>query len=653
MSALNTMKSNLKRSRKENRRLVVNSMILVLCLLISAMLAKPAYLAFRQWRTEGMAKHAAEALATGDFEEAKRLANTVLVIDRERHDMLTILQRSMEELKEPDAVNLSRILMFHPEATEEDRIRGFEDTCATMPIASVTATWMAFGEKKAFSPPYLLPFVTRWFDQGLNDEDGPMLMYRTDIDLVPELHLQAVRGLMKSTKDPSLGKAQSHIAELMANGGDTALPAFRLLAGVPLEEFRDDVFPDLESWIQTQPEATTDDQLLALIQKRYRFPDQLNALAKQAIDRFAGKDPAAVGRWLNQIGLAEQTLTLLPEEQAAADVGPFLARADALIALERWPDAVKWLASPHQKAEKIEIQSRQMICDGKPGNGTRRSKAWTDALLEVGGTGPDPDALLEFSRRMQEAGLKELAAEAMVAAVRTGRGRLPFWHQVRDILPWLRARQQGQSISEVCAVMAGLQPSNPEVVIETLDIDCILGKSQTATLQKQVDQLEKQLPSVREMIRFRELKGTVMLQVDQPEAALTACGPDVTGHENPSDRLIAVTAAAKAMLGQSAEAAQLFKRVVWKHKLREEKDFFTRIMVKFSVPEATEPVDRPMDTDTPQAHDGNVEGLELMDLLSPVKAGSRANSGSDMQQPNPEQDPSAYEFKTPPSTEGK
>jgi hypothetical protein len=647
------MKPKHKRWLSEYRRLIVDSLILVLCILISAMLAKPAYVAFRQWRTERMAEDAAEALAAGDFVEAKRLAGTVLVINRERHDMLTILQRSMEGLKDPGAVDISRMLMVHPEATEEDHIRGFEDTCASMPIASVTATWMALGEKKAFSPTYLLPFATRWFDQGLNDEDGPRLMNRTDLSLEPELHLQAVRGLMKSTSDPSLSNAQSHIAGLMAVGGDTALPAFRLLAGVPLEEFRDDAFPDLESWIQTQPEATTDDHLLALIQRRYRFPDRLNDLAKQAIDRFAAKDPAAVGRWLNQVGLAEQTLTLLPEEQAAADVGPFLARADALIALERWPDAVKWLASPHQKAEKIEIQSRRMICDGKPDNGTRRSKAWADALLEVGGTGPDPDALLEFSRRMQEAGLKELAAEAMVAAVRTGRGRLPFWHQIRDLLPWLQARQQGQAIAEVCSVMARLQPSNPEVVIEALDMDCILGKSKAATLLKQIEELEKQHPTVREMIRFRELKGTVLLQADQPEAALTACGPDVTGHENPSDRLIAVTAAAKAMLGQNPDAAQLFERVVWKHKLREEKDFFTRFMVKFSPREATEPVDRPMDTDTPQVIDENAEGLELMDLLSPVKGGYRANSGSDMPQPAPEQDPSVYEFKTPPPAEGQ
>jgi hypothetical protein len=60
-----------------------------------------------------------------------------------------------------------------------------------------------------------------------------------------------------------------------------------------------------------------------------------------------------------------------------------------------------------------------------------------------------------------------------------------------------------------------------------------------------------------------------------------------------------------------------------------------------------------MDTDTPQAHDENAEGLELMDLLSPVKGGYRAKSGSDMPQPALEQDPSVFEIKPTPPAEGQ
>lgn len=652
MTGLNTMKKLRKPWRSRHRRLVVDYLILVLCLGASLMLAKPAYRVFRDWRTGKIAENAAEALAAGDFAEARRLARTVLVTQSERHDMLVILQRSMEALNDPDAAHVSRMLMVHPEATEEDRIRGFRDTCSSMPIAMVTATWMALGEEKAYSPAYLLPFATRWIDQGLNDVDGPMLIERADLALEPELRLQAVRGLMKSNKDPSLRLAQSHIAELMADGGGTALPAFRLLAGVPLEKFRADGFPDLEGWILTQPEATVDDQLLALIQKRHRFPGQLSELVKHAITRFAGKNPAAVGRWLNQIGLAGETLKLLSEEQAAADVEPFLARADALIALERWPEAIQWLAAPPDKVSMIELHSRRMICDGKPGKAARQGKAWTEALLEVG-AGPDPDVLLEFSRRMHEAGLEELAGEAMVAAVRTKRGRLPFWHQIRHLLPWLRARQQGQAMSEVCSLMASLQPSNPEVAIEALDLDCILGKSQSAALLEQLEQLEKQHPGISEEQRFRELKATVLLQAEQPEAALAACGPYATESGNTSDRLIAVAAVAKAILGENETSAQLFERVVWKRMLREEKEFFTNLLAKLSAPGTTEPIGNRFDPKILPPTDERFETPEIPELLPPLEGEFGSDPDPASLQPIPDSIRLQFEPKKTPPVESQ
>jgi hypothetical protein len=464
--------------------------------------------------------------------------------------------------------------------------------------------------------------------------------------------LQAVRGLLKGGKAPSLNRAQSHIADLIADGGPTALPAFRLLAEIPLEKFRADGFPDLERWILTQPEATTDDQLLALIQKRHRFPGQLSEIAKEATTRFAGKDPAAVGRWLNQIGLAGETLNLLPAEQAAADVDSFLARADALIALKRWPEAIEWLAAPPGKVPMLELHSRRMICDGKPGEAARHGKAWTEALLEVG-AGPNPDALLEFSRRMHEAGLDELANESMVAAVRTGRGRLPFWKQIRHLLPWMRARQQAQTMFEVCSVMAGLEPANVEVAIEALDLECILGKSQSAAMLEQLEQLEKQHPGISEERRFRELKATVLLQAEQPEAAIAACGPNATESGNTSDRLIAVAAVAKAMLDENETSAQLFERVDWKRMLREEKEFFTKLLAQLSAPGTTEPIGNRFDPKILPPTDETFETPEIPELLPPLEGEFGSNPDPGMLPPIPDSIRSQFEPKTPPPVESQ
>jgi hypothetical protein len=299
----------------------------------------------------------------------------------------------------------------------------------------------------------------------------------------------------------------------------------------------------------------------------------------------------------------------------------------------------------------LELHSRRMVCDGKPGKAARQGKAWTEALLEVGGGGPDPDTLLEFSRRMHEAGLEELAAEAMIAAVRTGRGRLPFWHQIRHLLPWLRARQQGQAMFEVCSLMASLQPLNPEVAIEALDLDCILGKSQSAALLERLEQLEKQHPEISEERRFRELKATVLLQAEQAGAAIAACGPNATANENASDRLIAVNAAAKAMLGQNEASAQLFERVAWKRMLREEKEFFTKLLAKLSAPGTTEPIGNRFDPKILPPTDETFETPETPEFLPPLQGESGSTPDPGILPPIPDSIRSQFEPKTPPPVE--
>lgn len=642
----------MKRLRKLWRsplfRFVLDCLILVVGIAGCALLAKPSYQVFREWRTDKMATLATIKLSEGDFQEAKRLSKAVLLIHRNRHDMLVVLQRSMEALKDPNAAQLSRMLMVHPDATEEDRIRGFRDTCASMPIALVSAIWQSMGREKAQSPDYFVPFATRWIDEGLSDDRGILLIHRSDLTEHPELRLQAVRELMRSERDPLLVQSQFHIADMISEGGKTALPAFRLLAEVPLEKFRPGGFPDLEAWIGTRQEATVDDHLLALIQKRQRFPGRLSELGKDAIARFGDKDPAAVGRWLNQHGMAGKTLDLLPAEMAASDAGPFLARADALIALERWPEATEWLATPPPgKVPMLELHSRRMMCDGKPGEPMRQGLAWKQALLEVG-AGADPNALLEFSRRMYQAGIGEIADEALVAALRTGRGRLPFWEQIRHLFPKLRERQQGQAMFEIASVMARYEPTNAEVLIEALDLESILGKSQPAALVERVRQLEKLLPAISNERRFRELKATALLQAEDAAAALAACGPAISEPDPTSDRLIAVAAVAKAILNETDDSSQLLARVGWNRMLREEKQFFTRMLAELSAPGTTEPIGNRFDPKILPPTDETFEVPPAPEVLPPLEGEFGKAREPEPLKPIPDSIRSQFEPKAPP-----
>ena len=563
--------------------------IAVVALAAAALLAKPAYRRAREWRIDQNANNATAALAAGNYTEARQLAMAVLRLHDNRLDMLVVLQQSMEKLHDPAAVNIAKLLLSHPKTTAEERIHYFQMICTELPMANVVQIWQTMGVKLANSPPYLAPLLTRLVDQGLLNEAARLLPARSETAMAPELRLQGARMLLKSNLKERREHGQLEIAELMEAGGDTALPAFRLLAEVRLADLRAGYFPEFEEWIRTQEGATIDDQLLALNQRRQRYPLQEFQIAQEAIARFANTQPAAVARWLLSIKKAPEALTLLPEEDAEEDADRFRTRADALLALQLWPEAREWLATPPDGFPIIELEARRVICDDTPGDPSKKGNAWTQALHEASGHA-DGNDLLELHRRMTAAGLHELACEAMTEAVRKGCGRLPLWSQVRDLLPWLHHRQDGQAMLDICKVMASLEPNNPDVVVASLDLSCIFGQIQPSVLLSRLAQLQQKNPDCDQAPPFQLASATALLADQQAEAAIKALAENTADGPNATARVIAVTALAKAMLGDQTASADLLARVDWKAMLPEEKAFFTRLLAKLSAPGTTEAI---------------------------------------------------------------
>jgi len=369
-----------------------------------------------------------------------------------------------------------------------------------------------------------------------------------------------------------------------------ALPAFRLLAEIPLAEFRSAYFQDLEAWVSLQECASTEDRLLALIQPLQRHPEQTAEIAQSAIARFAKADPAAAARWLIHAGMAAEALTLLPAQEASGDLGRFRARADALVALKRWQDARDWLKECPDGFPLIELLARRVICDDTSVDLGKHGKTWMLAFNEAAAK-DDPNDLLELYQRMRQAGLDELARQAMVAALRKGHGRLPIWGQVRDLLPWLRQQQQGQAMLEVCTMMANLEPGNVEVVIEALDLGCIFGKIRPSAVVDRLYQLEKRDPKCTQLQRFREAMATALLLNNQPDKAIAV----TAGAPEADCRCLAVRDVAKAMLGGFEDSSQLLERVAWKGMLREEKDLFVKLLNELPASEVSQPIGTQID----------------------------------------------------------
>jgi hypothetical protein len=424
----------------------------------------------------------------------------------------------MVELRDPQAGNLTIRLMRHEDATEDDRLSGFTTVCKELPMSRVIALWVSLGKEKAQSPEYLVPFVERLIDQGNLAPARKLLNSRSDnydnigIHDNIGIRFQAIRLMIQ---EGGLDRAQFKISEIISSDSEKQLEAFRLLSSIARNDFRSGYFPELKTWIEEQPDALLSDKLLALIQELQRKPQALDQITAEAIETYAGEDPVAVTSWLLSLGEAEQALKLLSEEASVENHELYRNRVRALIALKRWTDASDWLSTPPEQFPALELLCLRVLSTDNP---SRRMSEWKLALKEAG-IEQGQNAFLDLHQWMLEAGEIEYAREAMVEAIKLGRGRLPDWARARGLVWWIRRKSPAESLYQFCNVMARMEPRNSELATEAADIACLMGKTPPSKVIENLTELEKKIPELGTDARHREVLATAYLLNDQPREA--------------------------------------------------------------------------------------------------------------------------------------
>jgi hypothetical protein len=490
----------------------------------------------------------------------------------------------MAGLGDPHAVELARILMTHQKRQPHHRIGGFTATCEELPLAVVLGTWMSLKEHERNDPLFLTPLARRLTDQKLYAMCASLLLHRNDLSLHSSLRLEAARLLLTSDRPEDFERAQFEISDLVQRSDSAALAGFRLLEGVNSTKFISAYFPELDEWVASQPGATAADHLLATNQLLNRLPQHGATIIDQAVARYVTTDPLAVARWLARLGQHERALALLPATSSAQQLEPFRARAEILACLSRWDELATWLANPPVEFPAVELRARRVVAADRRNDTATRTREWEQALRDATATA-GRNALLELHRAMQQAGLDELAREAMVEAVCLGRGRLPIFAQVEDLVPWLRQRQRGFKLMEFCRVMARLEPHNPIPNAIALDLGCVTGAISPKSSAKVLQQIVKKNP---DLTAAREWLATAILLDGRPEQALATLSSATVTDPAASPRALVVAATARLMLGRSDGLTDLLDRVPWDAMLPEERDCFLRELARIRLGDAAE-----------------------------------------------------------------
>ena len=102
---------------------------------------KPAYRVFRAWRLERNLVAAQAAVEEVRMDEARDLSLTVLRAGDPRIEAFRILEKSTASLRDPRHGDIARALMFHPEGSDEDRLKGFRGIVVEAPLGMLGQVW--------------------------------------------------------------------------------------------------------------------------------------------------------------------------------------------------------------------------------------------------------------------------------------------------------------------------------------------------------------------------------------------------------------------------------------------------------------------------------------------------------------------------------
>jgi len=526
---------------KRRRRILMGLAGLIALLLASLF---PAYQAFLKWDFRRMDSLARQALAEGDYPEARRLAQEILRVNQTDDAMLKVLYAAMVAQNDPKAAEIARHLTRHSFGTAESRLDGFRKVCADLPLPRVFQSWLTLPAADRQLPGFLTAFVSRLIEQEMPREADELLRQNPSLPDDPELQGLQARNWLAMGGTDELIQAQQRIAELMEQGGATALPAFRLLAQVPQNQFRSGYFLEIAPWLEQQAAATPADHLLGRIQQLQRMPDDQARIVAEAIQTYGAREPVACARWLRGLGLAREALEL---GLAAEPVEWAPVKAELLADLGYWSELEDWLATAPAGLTAVDIATQRAIAAGKLGDSGRSRSLWESVLREARMVSTS-NALLAVAAQTRAAGMEEMSREALLEAVMLRRGRLPFWSSLRHLLPWLRQADRSEQLASLCQIMAEIDFTTPEPRLEAIDLNHLLGRLQPAAALSQLELLAKNYPPLVADPRYHEVCATVFLGDGKPNQALTALDDSRQSRRPGSPRRAAVTTLAKAAL---------------------------------------------------------------------------------------------------------
>ncbi len=434
---------------------------------------RSGYVAFKAWRGQRNLDVARTAVVNSDMTEARDHSLAALHGGAAGIETYRILEQSMVSLRDPLHAEIARLLMTHPESSDEDRLKGFRTITEDVPMGLVGQAWLGLPLHCQEDPRFVTLLAKRSIAEGRLDEVEPALLALPVAARTLPVEQCLIEILIAKGRVEDAVQAQRRIGAAMTRDGAGVSECLDLLEKIPVLSLREwaltPVLRVLEKTAAGDPARKA--LMIARIDYAANFPRRA-AILDAAIDRWKDDSPEALARFLVALGLPRRVLATLPMERVREQPGLLPWLLVATLQSEAWSPLAALLDAYGQMLPKCEELAYRTVLAAKTGDSELRARTWHEAMMEAKFSA-GADAFLNLQRMMREAEMPEEADKAMLAAIRTGRGPLPLYADQRPLLTSLVRQGRDRAMMEVCAIYLMFEFGNPVLLTQYAYLACL------------------------------------------------------------------------------------------------------------------------------------------------------------------------------------
>ncbi len=421
---------------------------------------------FKEWRMQRNLVAARSAVTEESMHEARDRSLTALRADSSCLEAYRILEKATASLRDPWHSEIARALLSHPDSTDADRLNAFCGIAPEVPLGLLKQSWSGLPAGSRQELRFVTVFADRLLAEHCFKEATLVLLALPAAARTPGVERRLIRVLIGSDKPEGYDEAQRLIATGFPAVGQKIAEWLDLLEAIPVANLQPKLLESVRPVLEGPAADDVPRAELMLVRLDYATHfARREAIIDAAIACWKDREPEALARFLGALGLYQRVLETIPAERIEQHPGLFPALLGALERSGALDKVTPLLDEYGQLLPKFELLAHRAVVAAKTGDAANFALAWTDARGEAK-ISQRADAFLTLHRIVRDAGMEQEAEQALVEAIRCGRGPLPLYSALKPLLTSLARQGRDKILLEICAIYLPFESTNPVLITQ-------------------------------------------------------------------------------------------------------------------------------------------------------------------------------------------